>query len=196
VVASTDTLTTVRDALTALINQDPVVTAEPSGEFTRIVLKARIEGPEGNGIAYGATASSGASEIMTAFTPTLCCANVEGAPVTVNNPAVPGEFVILYATGLGLPELNDVNQPLISTGVAYPANGPVTVPASFVSSIAGGKTADVISATLMPGSVGMFKIVLHLNSDIPTDDYTSVTIAQDIYVSPVVRFAVVNPNSQ
>jgi uncharacterized protein (TIGR03437 family) len=195
-VTSTDTLTTVRDALTSLINQDPVVSAVASGEFTRIVLKARVEGPEGNGIAYGATASSGATEIMTAFTTNLCCANVEGAPVTADNPAVPGEFIKVYATGLGLPQLTDVNKDLITTGVAYPATGPVTVPADFVSAIAGGKTADVISATLQPGSVGMFEVILHLNSDIPTDTNTVITIAQDTFVSQTVTFAVVNPASQ
>ena len=70
-----------------------------------------------------------------------------------------------------------------------------TTPSS-VSSIIGAKTADVISATLYPGSLGVYKVVLHINSDIPTDPFTSLTIAQDIYVSKVVRFPVVNPNSQ
>ena len=39
---------------------------------------------------------------MTAINSSLCCANVGGAPVTAFNPAVPGEMVIVYATGLGL----------------------------------------------------------------------------------------------
>ena len=44
--------------------------------------------------------------------------------------------------------LTDGNKDLIQTGFQYPASGPVTTPASFVNSIAGGKTADVISATI------------------------------------------------
>jgi hypothetical protein len=195
-VQSGDTLENIRDNLTALINQDPKVTAEPSGEYTRIIVKARVEGPDGNGIVYSANASTGATEIMTAFTPQLCCANVEGSLVTSDNPAVPGEFVYVLATGLGLPVLTDENKVLISTGVAYPQGGPVTNPASAVSSIAGGKTADVMTATLMPGTAGIYQVTLHLNSDIPTDPFTSVTIAQDVYVSKVVRFPVVNPASQ
>src|SRR5439155_1561903 len=105
-----------------------------------------------------------------------------------------------YATGLGWPVLNGDLIPLIQTGLQYPQNGPNTAPPSdstnnlSVSSLAGGKTADVISATLAPGMVGTFKVVLHLNPDIPTDPYTSVTIAQDVYVSNVVTFPVVNPN--
>ncbi len=195
-VVSGDTLVSIRDSLTALLNQDPKVTAEPSGEYTRIVVKARIEGPDGNNIPYGASASAGATEIMTAFTPKLCCANVADSLVTNENPAVPGEFLYVYATGLGLPVINDANSRLVATGMRYPQDGPVTTPASAVSSLAGGKTADVISATLYPGAVGTCKVILHLNSDIPTDPYTSVTIAQDIYVSKVVRFPVVNPASQ
>ena len=105
----------------------------------------------------------------------------------------PGEFIIVQATGLGVPVLDDNNSPLIQTGVQYPQNGPVTTPGSFVSAIAGGSTADVISATLQPGTVGTFEVILHLNAGIATNPTTTLTIAQDIYVSRVVTFPVVNP---
>jgi uncharacterized protein (TIGR03437 family) len=193
-----DTLESIRNALVQLLNADPKVTAEASGEYTRIAVYARVEGPDGNNIPYAASASSGATEIMTAFTAQLCCANVEGAPVTFENPALPGEFIVVYATGLGLPVITDANRNLIATGQIYPLNGPVTSPTtpSAVSSIVGGKTADVITATLMPGTVGVYKVLLHLNSDIPTNNFTSLTIAQDIYVSKVTRIQVVNPSGQ
>lgn len=194
-VVTGDSLDSIRDNLITQINQDPKVTAEPSGVYDRILIKARVQGPEGNNIPITASANSSATVIMTALTQTLCCANVEGAPVTPDNPAVPGEVLYAYATGLGLPNLvNDVGS-LITTGVKYPAGSPVTAPPtpSAVSSIAGGKTADVISAGLLEGSVGTFKVILHLNSDIPTDPATKVTIAQDIYVSNVATIPVVNP---
>lgn len=196
-VVATDTLNTVRDNLVTLINQDPKVTAEPSGEFTRIVLKARVEGPAGNNITYTANANSAGTIIVSGFTPALCCANVENAPVTVDNPALPGEIIYVYATGLGLPLLDDTNAGLIQTGVPYPLNGPVTTPrfdsCCFVSSIVGGKTADVISATLQPGTVGTFKVILHLNADIPTSNVTPLTIAQFTFVSKIVTLPVLNP---
>ena len=66
-VQSGDTLTGIRDALVNLINQDPKVTATPSGEFQRIILTARVQGPEANGLPYTATASSSATVIMTAI---------------------------------------------------------------------------------------------------------------------------------
>src|SRR5262249_54996152 len=82
-----DALDSIRDALVTLVNADPKVSASPSGVFDRILLQARVQGPEGNNITYGASASSGASVIMTAIGAQLCCANVVDSPVTPDNPA-------------------------------------------------------------------------------------------------------------
>ena len=188
-----DTLDSIRDGLVALINQDPKVTGSSSGVFDRILLKARVQGPEGNAIPYAASASATATVIMTAIGSELCCANLGNSPITQDNPALAGELIVVYATGLGLPVLTDSNRDLITTGVKYAAGGPVTVPVSPVNSIAGGSTADVISATLLPGSVGIFQVLLHLNPSIPTAAFTQLTIAQDIYVSNVITVPVVNP---
>jgi uncharacterized protein (TIGR03437 family) len=189
-----DTLDSIRDNLVVLINQDPIVTASAAGAFDRIIITARVQGPVGNDIEIGASANAAATVIMTAFNPTLCCANVEGAQVTPENPAVPGEIIVVYATGLGLPVLTDQNKNLISTGQQYPADGPITMPTpdQFVSAIAGQKTADVLTATVSPGQVGVFKVTLHLNTDLPTDPATALTIAQDVFVSNVITFPIVN----
>jgi uncharacterized protein (TIGR03437 family) len=149
-----------------------------------------VQGPEGDSIPYGASADTGAEVIMTAIGTTLCCSNVAGGLVTPNNPALSGEVIYLYATGLGLPVVSDTTKNLIQTGIQYPPGSPNTVPVSFVSSLAGGSTADVLSASLLPGTVGNFLVVLHLNSGLTTDAYTTLTIAQDIYVSNVVTFPV------
>ena len=60
--------------------------------------------------------------------------------------------------------------------------------------LAGGKTANVLEATLMPGAVGVYMVQLELNSSMPTDPLTQLTIAQDIYVSNIVTFPLVNTN--
>jgi uncharacterized protein (TIGR03437 family) len=198
-IQASDTLDSVRDALVGLINQDPKVTAAAAGVYDRIIITARLEGPDGNGIAIagssGTTAggTSGAAIIVTVFNSTTCCANVAGTPVTSGNPAVPGEMVYTYATGLGLPNIAPELASYITTGVKYP-QGPNTVPGEAVSSIAGGKTADVITATLAPGTVGIFYVLLHLNGDLPTNPTTQLTIAQDVYVSNAVTFPLVNPS--
>ena len=66
----------------------------------------------------------------------------------------------------------------------------MTSPSVAVSSLAGGSTADVISATMLPGTTGMFKVVLHLNEGLSPNSATPVTIAQDIYVSNIAYLPV------
>jgi hypothetical protein len=188
-----DTLAIIRDRMIDLINEDPKVSASAAGSFTRIRLRARVEGPEGNGIKYTASSVDGNQVIMTATTPQLCCANRKGALVTEDNPALPGETIILLATGLGLVKPDEGKQGL-KTGLPY--DGPeLNDPTEFVSSLAGGKTANVISAGAMPGTIGLYEVILELNSDLPTNAKTQVTIAQDIYVSNIVTFPVFNPAS-
>ncbi len=186
-----DTLATIRDRLIELINQDPKVEAFPAGLFTRIRLRARVEGPEGNGIRYTVSVSSGAQVILTPLTEALCCANVGGSLVTEDNPALPGETIVVYATGLGLIKPDEARQAIV-TGEKY--KGPAfNEPVEFVSSLAGGKTANVLFAGLKPGMVGIYEVHLELNSDLPTNPLTQLTIAQDIYVSNVITFPVFNP---
>jgi len=196
-VQSTDTLPTVRDALVAAINQDPKVYAVPGVAFAvNFQLYARIPGPDGNGIPFSASSTNPKGSASLVLTPTntaLCCANFGGSPVTPDNPAVPGEILRLYATGLGLPVIDADVQPLINTGQKYPAGSPVTKPVNFVSSLAGGKTANVLSAGLLPGTVGVFEVVLQLNSSMPTDYLTQLYIAQDVYISNIVTIPVVSP---
>ena len=189
-VESGDTLDNIRDALIYLINQDPKVTASPAGVFDRILLTARVQGPEGDNIPYTASSNTNSSVVMTAIGSTLCCSNVAGSLVTPQNPALPGEILYVYATGLGLPVVTDATKDLIKTGYQYPPGSPNTVPVNFVSSLAGGSTADVLSASLLPGTVGIFQVILHLNGGLATNADTTLTIAQDIYVSNVVTFPV------
>jgi uncharacterized protein (TIGR03437 family) len=187
-----DTLESVRDALIAEINQDEEVEALPSTIFTRILLRARKPGPEGEGLSYAASAPEGANIILTALSGNLCCANVENAPITESNPARPGQLIKIYATGLGIIGPDEAKG-VLATGFAYagPAGNTPNVP---IDSIAGGKTANVLYAGLVPGMVGVYELVLQLNSDIPTNPQTHITIAQDVYVSNIATFPVVNPN--
>jgi uncharacterized protein (TIGR03437 family) len=197
-VTSGDTLASIRDQLIGAINaSEPLVTASAASQFQRIILTAKVQGPDGDTITYTGTASTGADVIITPFGNTLCCANVAGAPVTYDNPALPGETILVYATGLGLPDFSQVDQSLIVTGQQYPVGGPLTAPveAQSVSSIAGGSTADVLDASLVPGMVGIYGVLLHLNSSLATNQYTAVTISQDVFTSNSVSFPVLSPAS-
>ena len=182
-VQSTDTLDTIRDALVAQLQQDPEVTATAAGVFDRIIITALIAGPDGEGIPIAASASSGADVTVSAFDSATCCSNIANAPITPNNPAKAGELIVVYVTGMGLPVLNSGNQPYIVTGAQYPIGAPITQPQQFANALAGGSTADVIQATLIPGTVGLFELVLHLSPSLTTNTTTAHTVAQGSFFS-------------
>ncbi len=190
-VQTTDTLNTVRDALIALVNSNPdeKVIASAGSAFVRIVLHAKVHGPEGNGITIAATstnsATSGPAISLAINAATLCCANVAGARITPNNPAVPGEMIYIYATGLGL--VSDLNANLIGPLDGTPFPGPALNTAnSTVSSLADAKTADVIGASLAVGGIGLYQVILQLNPDLNPGQAGQLTISQDIYTSNIV----------
>ena len=187
-----DSLATVRDALIATIdsNPDEKVIATAAGQFTRIILTAKVAGPDGNGIAITATNNSGASIIMTALNPSTCCANVAGAPITPDNPAVPGEVISLYATGLGLTQAPDGSIPN-NTGQLY--NGPPNAAITAVDNAqVGGATANVLNTGLKPGMIGVYEVQLQLATSLTTNSNTQVYIAQNVFVSNIVTIPVVN----
>lgn len=191
-VQASDTLATVRDALIALINADAnaPVTASSAGQFTRIILAAKATGPDGNGIPVAATNSASAQILLTALNSATCCASTAGAPLTQDNPAIPGEVISVYATGIGLVQPGDA----AITGKIYtgpPSNYP-SVPVDDAQ--VGGKTANVLQAGLKPGLLGVYEVQLQLNSDIPTNPETQVFIAQSVFTSNIVTIPVVNPN--
>jgi uncharacterized protein (TIGR03437 family) len=195
-----DTLTSVRDAFVALINSntEEEVVAVPEPAFHRIQLRAKVAGPEGNGITFSATTDMGDNAnlflILTNLSSSLCCANRAGAPITQANPAVPGETILVYATGLGTIEPAQATQ-AENTGGKY--KGPaLNDPRAFVSSLAGGSTANVISANLAPGMVGVYEVRLELGLGTPPSPLTQVTISQDIYTSNIVTIPVVAPDVQ
>ncbi|MBZ5593734.1 MAG: hypothetical protein LAP39_15960 [Acidobacteriia bacterium] len=190
-VLSTDTdLAHITTGLVNTVNADPdrKVEASAATVFTRVLLRARTAGKAGSGITYSATVSSGAKLLLTPSSSALCCANT--GMVTSATPAIPGETITIYATGLGT--VTNMAKGHFRSGFRYP-NNEVTTPVEFVSSLAGGKTANVIEASPLPGSVGIFEVQLELNTSLTTDPQTQLTIAQFTYVSNIVTFPVKKP---
>jgi uncharacterized protein (TIGR03437 family) len=193
-VQSSDKLADVRDNLITKINSAPneKVTAAAGGSFARIILTAKDPGAGGNNITVSTSTSSTATLTLSASNSNLCCANLAGAPITPENPAVAGEMIYVWATGLGLVTPDSARAGL-HTGQAY--DGPaLNDAASSTSSLAGARTANLISASAVIGTIGLYKVVLELNSGLATNPVTQMTIAQNIYVSNTVSIPVVNPS--
>jgi uncharacterized protein (TIGR03437 family) len=184
-----DTLPSIRDAFVALINSDPNVVATAANEYQRIVLSARTPGPAGEGTTVtAAVTGTNASLILTVFNAVMCCSNSQGAQVTPANPAIPGEILYLFATGLG-----PTNPPNIDTGQIF-QGGSQNPPATPVDSIlTGGKAANILSVSLVPGLAGVYYVQFQLSTAVTTDANTQITIAQQAFVSNVVTFPVQAP---
>jgi uncharacterized protein (TIGR03437 family) len=188
-----DTLASIRDGLVALVNQDPQVEAFSTGSsfFTRVRLRARVPGPAGNGIKIGPASGTFGAAILTAFNGALCCANVAGSLVTQDNPALAGETIMIYATGLGAIK-PDLARLAVKTGSQY--DGLVlNEPVASVSSLAGGKTASILFTGMKTGTFALYEIQMEINPGQPTNPLTQLTIAQDIYVSNIATIPIFNP---
>ncbi len=181
-----DTTTIIRDKLAAAINANPEerVVAIPSTQFSRILLRAKIPGPDGNEIRVEGAASANAGVAVSVTSPQLCCANKEGAPITEENPAVPGEVIVVYATGLGTVTPADN----VVTGVNY--TGAPNSARETVSSLIGGNTATVFSAGLLRGAIGIYEVILQLSNSLDTNPLTPLTISQNFNVSNSVTIAI------
>ena len=193
-----DSLASIRDAFIALLAADPQVTATASSEFTRVLLQAKVPGTAGNGIPFNVADSTGADLLLTPIGQAppspgvgalLCCAATAGALVTVNNAALPGETIIVYATGLGLPSLAPGVDPYLLTGQTY--EGPAgNSPQNFVSGQINNTTTNVLRAELAPGLIGIYQVYLNLSSSLTTDPKAELYIAQNNFRSNVVTVPV------
>lgn len=190
-----DTLNKIRDGLIKAINETEgsPVEAFAGSTFSRIILRSRTVGPEGNGLKVATEVSFGtvtnASLTLTVYGDgTLCCANTPGAPVTAENPLVPGEQFILLATGLGLVTNEDARKAQI-TGKPYEGPTP-TEPIQFVNAQAGGVTMQVLSVSLKRGSVGIYEVLVQNPVGLPTNERTVMWIGQGFAVSNQVALPV------
>jgi hypothetical protein len=163
-----------------------------------ILLIAREPGREGNFILLSGTTSNGAVLTVTPTAPNLCCGNEAFTLVTDDNPAIPGETIGVFGSGMGLTAPTPASIGLVS-GMPTPADPLLLLPtpgteSEFVSSQVGigNRTAQVEFAGLMPGFVGVYQINLKLNGDLPDDSQTTLFVAQAAYISNVITFPVKN----
>jgi len=194
-VLSTDlTLDNVRDNTIALINAtDKNVVASAGAQWDRILLVATAPGTAGEGMSVTVSVPTGTSITASTYGSALCCSNSlgRGSLVTAANPAEPGEIITVYATGMGLVDPAPPNG--FVTGAPYNGAYPNKVADylnNFVSGLVGGSTAEILNASMMPGSVGLFEVDLVLSDGLLSDPFAEGTIAQGIYVTNPFTVAV------
>jgi uncharacterized protein (TIGR03437 family) len=100
-----------------------------------------------------------------------------------DNPARPGQYVILYLTGQGMVE------PAVPTGEAAPAT-PLSYPAGPVEATIGGRPARVAFAGLTPGLVGVLQVNLEVPAGVSGE--APVEVAVGGMASPPAVLSVAN----
>ena len=193
-VLATDTLPTVQRALIDAVNNAPDanVTASAANEYNNIVLTARNKGTDGEGTTVTvAVTGTSATLSLSAVNGTMCCSNtVADTRVTLDNPALPGELVYLYATGLGITVQSGLADGEIFRG---DDNYPPVVPVDSI--LTGSYAASLVSTSLVKGQVGLYKVLFQISPSATTNPATQTTIAQQIFVSNVVVFPIQVPGT-
>ncbi len=157
-------------------------------------LTARASGTAGNDILLSGSSTDEQEISAITITPNLCCGNELFSLVTDENPAIPGETVVVFATGLGLTNPVPSSEGLESGEIT--PNAPFfeapLLSADTVSSLVAEKTASVEFVGLMPGFVGVFQLNLRLNADLPDLQEAALTIAQRTFISNIITFPIKN----
>lgn len=109
-----------------------------------------------------------------------------GRPVTMDDPARAGEVLTFWAAGLGAVESGSDKGPQMGA----PYAGPSAAVMNKVGAVAGGRTAQVMSAVLPERSIGVYEVRIVLPADLPADPRTELLIMQDGSVSNTVTIPV------
>ncbi|MBV9303622.1 MAG: VCBS repeat-containing protein [Acidobacteriaceae bacterium] len=188
-VKSSDTLGGIAAGLITAIDSkpDPQVTAFMGGQFARVVLVSKQTGAAGTGIPVSTSISSGAQVILTAYTKSTCCAVVFGSVISSSNSAMPGEIISLTSTGLGILAGGAANNQI--TGAPYSGPQPNSA-ANSVSATINGTTAQVITAGLPSGSLGLYEIQLLIPPGLASPTSAQISVAQNAFISNIVTIPV------
>jgi uncharacterized protein (TIGR03437 family) len=103
--------------------------------------------------------------------------NADWSPVSATSPARPGEYLILFLTGLG------AVSPAIPAGQAggdNGKNGPLNqLPVGAVTVAFGGRQVAISFAGLAPGFVGLYQVNFQVPADMPRGTFALVVSTKD-----------------
>lgn len=174
VALKTASATSPNYALTMAASPGIYYVADPS-QKTRFNVLAQI-----NPTAWLAMPASMATALGIAGN---CTVNKINAASLCGQPAAPGDYLVLYTTGLGLATPNgDPNGKPLTTGSVPPADGSVLYKTVATPTVTvGGFPASVVFSGMSPGFAGLYQIDFQVPSGLTGDD---IPVAVSISGSP------------
>jgi uncharacterized protein (TIGR03437 family) len=108
-----------------------------------------------------------------------CTVSNESPTTACGQPAAPGDYIVLYVTGLGevTPNGNPSGTPL-ATGVTAPSDGSVLYETVATPTIMiGGIAATPLFSGVAPGFAGLYQIDLQVPSGVSNGDAVPITVS-------------------
>ena len=104
--------------------------------------------------------NGGTPSILNFTSGAVVAQHLDGTLITDSSPAAPGEFVVIYSSGLG-----DTDIP-VPSGTASPSNPPANVLNMPVLTL-NNNTVPVLFAGLTPGLVGLYQVNFQVPAGTP-----------------------------
>jgi len=109
--------------------------------------------------------NAGAPAILNFSSGAVVAQHLDGTLVTSASPAVPGEYIVIYSSGLGATDI------AVATGAASPSNPPANVLNQPVLSL-NGNNVGILFAGLTPGLVGLYQVNFQVPPTLTSGNYT------------------------
>ena len=111
--------------------------------------------------------NAGAPAILNFSSGAVVAQHLDGTLVLPASPATPGEYIIMYSSGLGATDIT------VASGAASPSNPPANVTVQPVLTL-NGNPVNLLFAGLTPGLVGLYQINFQVPPTLTTGNYTMV----------------------
>jgi uncharacterized protein (TIGR03437 family) len=134
------------------------------------------------------------ASMATALNIAACTSNTTALTVCAQ-PAAPGDYLVLYTTGLGNATPNGAANGIpLKTGASAPADGSVLYETVVTPTVTvGGLTANVLFSGVAPGFAGLYQIDFQVPAGVAGDD---VPVAVTVGNSPTdTRTVAIHPRS-
>ena len=129
--------------------------------------------------------NAGAPAILNFTSGAVVAQHLDGTLVTANSPAAPGEYIVIYSSGLGATDI------AVPSGAPSPSNPPANVANPPVLTL-NDNPISILFAGLTPGLVGLYQVNFQVPTTLAAGNY-DLQLTQDGTQSNMTVLPVASP---